>query len=92
MIETITFPAMRTRHLDMLSSLHRLAETFAKEGGSLKQIWVSREIYDLLTIEAMEQGLVSEPPSSDPKKDRWMNGLIVLNTNFGKVKVRLDDE
>lgn len=82
------FPILDMPGKNLIGPIHNLAAAFSREGGSLKEIWVSREIYDSLTSQILSFESMLEQKS--PSEDKWSNGLIFIHTQFGKVKIRVD--
>ncbi len=88
MIQEFTFPVLKSPGANLAGRIHDLATALAIEGGELKEIWVSRVIYDRLTLELQQMDEFLEKE----EKGRWTNGLIVIYTQSGKVKIRRADE
>lgn len=89
-IDNIMFPVLINPGKNLLQPLHNLAEAFAREGGKVTQIWVSREIYDMLTYEitARDRFLSDGKTIED---SRWDNGLITIYTICGEIKIRREE-
>jgi hypothetical protein len=75
--------------ISLAGPIQNLANFFAREvNGQIKELWVDRVIYDQITAEIMRY----EEYSDRPKDKKWTNGLIILHTANGKLKIRLADE
>lgn len=85
--DELRFPIIRQPGSNLIGPIRKLAEAFAIEGGELKELWVSRVIYDRLTAEITDIDRFSRRD-----EEKWSNGLIVINTQCGKIKIRKADE
>lgn len=87
-IKDISFPVIGIPGKNLILPIYNLAEAFMRAGGSVKEIWVSHEIYDMLTLEITRRDEFIEDKKINP--DRWTNGLITIHTVSGEIKIRRD--
>lgn len=84
----IMFPVSILPGGSLIGPLQDLAYAMHEKGGSLKEVWVSRELYDGLTEEITN---FERYMGGEKREHTWQNGLIIINTPFGPVKIRRAD-